>query len=76
MELVFEQQSIDYLRQKLLMLSLFDDVAVFHDENDVRFTDGRKPMCNDKARPALHHLGKGMLDLQLGSRIDGACCLV
>ena len=51
-------------------------MAVLHDQNHIRLADGRQAVSNDKARAALHHGGKRLLDLQLGARVDGAGRLV
>ena len=58
------------LFEQLLMTALFDDVAVLHNEDDVAFLDGREPVCDNKARPALHHLGERLLNADLGEGID------
>ena len=55
--------------KELLVVSLFDDVTVFHDEDNVRFANGGKAVCNDETRPAFHHLRKGVLYLYFGTGI-------
>ena len=57
------------LFEQLLVAALLDDVSVLHDEDNVALLDRRKSVSNDKARPALHHLGKRLLDTDLGQGI-------
>ena len=33
-------------------------------------------MCHDKAGAAFHHVGKGLLDLDLSTGIDAGGCLI
>ena len=58
------------------MVALFDDIAVFHYQDDIRTLDGGEAMGYDKAGAAFHHRGKCILDLDLGTGIDGGCCLI
>ena len=51
------------LRQQALVIALFDDITVLHHQNDIRFLDGGQSVGDDKACSALHHGGKGVLDL-------------
>lgn len=64
------------LCQEGFMVALFDDIAVFHYQDDISTLDGGKAVGYDKAGAAFHHRGKGILDLDLGTGIDGGCCLV
>ena len=64
------------LRKQLLMAPLLRNIAVPHRENDIRISDGRKPVHNHKARAALHELLHGTLDQMLCPRIDGGGRLV
>ena len=64
------------LRQKLLVISLLDDVAVLHDKNQVRIADRRQPVSDHKASAALHQLIHRPLDPMLRAGIDGARGLV
>ena len=58
------------------MVALFDDIAVFHYQDDIRTLDGGETMGYDKAGTAFHHRGKSILDLDLGTGIDGGGCLI
>ena len=53
------------------MVALFDDVAVLHNQDDIRIADGGKAMGNNETCSALHQLVKGSLDFHFGSCIDG-----
>ena len=58
------------------MVALFDDIAVFHYQDDISALDGGKTMGYDKAGAAFHHRGKCILDLHLCTGIDGRGCLI
>ena len=58
------------LFKHLFVRALLDDMTLVHNKNDVRFTDRRKSVSNNKARPALHHSGKGFLNSNLGVAVD------
>ena len=52
------------------MVALFDDIAVFHYQDDISALDGGESVAYDKAGAAFHHRGKCILDLDLGTGID------
>ena len=54
------------------MLALFDDIAVFHNQNQIRIADGGKSVSNNKAGSSFHQTIHGLLDLLLRSGIYGA----
>lgn len=56
--------------QELLVVTLLEDVAIFHDEDYVGLTDGGKSVGYDKAGSALHHLIKGFLDTNFCAGIN------
>ena len=58
------------------MFSLFYDVAVPHDQDEIGFPDCGEPVGYDEGCYTFHHLGEGVLDFQLGSGIDGGCSLI
>ena len=58
------------------MVALFDDVSVFHYQDDISALDGGESVGYDKAGAAFHHRGKCILDLDLGTGIDGGGCLI
>ena len=64
------------LCQEGFMVALFDDIAVFHYQDDIRTLDGGETMGYNKAGAAFHHRGKCILDLDLGTGIDGGGCLI
>ena len=64
------------LCQEGFMVALFDDVSVFHYQDNISTLDGGETMGYDKAGAAFHHRGKCILDLDLGTGIDGGGCLI
>lgn len=64
------------LGEQILMLSLLNDVTVFHDQDDVGIANGGQSVCHDKACATVHHAGKRILDFQLGARINGGGSLI
>ena len=58
------------------MCTLLDDVSVFHNENDVGVADRRETVRDNEARTALHQLGHGFLDQDLGTCVDRRCRFV
>mgnify|MGYP002508679820 CR=1 FL=1 len=59
-----------------LMISLLDDITVFHNKDHIRLLDRRQPVRYDKTGPAFHHGCKSLLDLNFGSCIDRGCRFV
>ena len=59
------------LFQQLLMGSLFDDLAIPHYKDQIRFLNGSQSMGYDKAGSALHHSVECLLDLQFCAGING-----
>ena len=64
------------LCHKRFVIAQFDDVAVFHYENNVGFANGGQAVRNDKRRFALCCGGKRILNFKLGAGVDGRGCLV
>ena len=58
-------------REQFFVISLLDDVSVFHDENQIRITNRGQPVGDDEACSALHQVIHGFLDLDFGSGVDG-----
>ena len=58
------------------MRTLFNDVAVAHNEDDIALFDRRQAVGDNKARPAAHHLGKRLLNAYLGEGVDRGSRLV
>ena len=44
------------------MVALFDDVSVFHYQDDISALDGGKSVGYDEASAAFHHFGECVLD--------------
>ena len=49
--------------QKFPVVSLLDDIAVLHDENDIGFADGGEAVGDNETGSALHQTGKGFLNV-------------
>ena len=58
------------------MRALFDDMSRIHHKDEIGVLDRRKAVRDNKARPALHELGKGVLHQVLGAGVDVARRLV
>ena len=56
-----------------LMAATFDDTAAIENMNHISMLNGRKPVCDDDGRPALHQNFKRILNLPLGFGIKRAC---
>ena len=76
-ELALIQLCIEpFLLQQFLMLAGLQNMSVLHNQNHIRFLNGRQPVCHHKARPSLHQFLECFLDTDLCHRIDGRCRLV
>lgn len=49
---------------------LLEDFAILDDENQIRDTNGREAMGNDKAGPILQHVRQAVLNLPLRLRVN------
>ena len=58
------------------MFSLFDDITVFHDEDEVCIPDGGQSVSNNEACSSFHQVIHCFLDADFGSGIYGAGCFV
>jgi len=58
--------------QQILVLALFDDVAVVHHHNQVRVADGGQTVRDDETGAILHQLVHGFPDQDFGAGIDRA----
>ena len=62
--------------QQGLMVALLHDLSVPHHQDHVGGFDCGKTVRYDKGCSPLHHKGKGVLDLQLHTGVDGGGRLV
>ena len=58
------------LCDQIIMSTLLNNAAVFHNKDQVCVSDRRKAMGNDKAGSAFHHPFEGFLNLQFCSCIN------
>ena len=58
------------------MVSLLHNISVIHYKDHIRLSDRRQTVSHDKAGSALHHTGKGLLDVHLRSSVNGGRGLI
>ena len=58
------------------MITLFDDITIYHDEDDVSILNGGQAMGNDKASPSHHELAESLLNQNFCPSIDGGSRLI
>ena len=61
---------------ELLMITMFDDIAIYHDEDDVSILNSRQAMGDDKASPSYHKLAEGLLNQDFCPSIDRGSRLI
>ena len=64
------------LFEQLVVPALLDDIAVAHNQNNVAVLDCGQAVGDNKARLALHHLGKRLLNADFGQGVNRARRLV
>ena len=64
------------LGEELIVAALLHNVAVPHDENQIRVLNGGEAVGDDEAGAAFHQIGHGLLDEVLGAGIHGGGGLV
>ena len=62
--------------QQLTVIALLNDFSVLHNQDHIGGFDGGKTVGNDERGAPLHHSGKGVLDLQFHTGINGGGGLV
>ena len=58
------------------MITMFDDIAVYHDEDDVRILNSGQTMGDDKASPSHHELAESLLNQDFCPSINGGSRLI
>ena len=58
-------------REQFFVISLLDDISVFHNKNQIRITNRGQSMRNNEACSAFHQDIQGLLHLDFGSAVDG-----
>ena len=55
---------------------MFDNIAIYHDEDDVRILNCGQAMGNDKASPSHHELAESLLNQDFCPGIDRGSRLI
>ena len=58
------------------MISLFDNISIFHHKNHICIFNCRQSMRNNKARSSFHQVIHRLLDKSLCTSIYRRCCLI
>ena len=58
------------------MIPMFDDIAVYHDEDDVRILNSGQSMGNDEASTTHHELAESLLNQDFCPSINGGSRLI
>ena len=58
------------------MIPMFDDIAIYHDEDDVSILNSRQAVGDDKASTSHHELAESLLNQDFCPSIDGGSRLV
>ena len=61
---------------ELLVITMFDDIAIYHDEDDVSILNSRQTVGDDKASPSHHELAESLLNQNFCSGINRGSRLV
>ena len=58
------------------MIPMFDDIAIYHNEDDVSILNSRQAVGDDKASTPHHKLAESLLNQDFCPGIDGGSRLV
>ena len=61
---------------ELLVIPMFDDIAIYHDKDDVSILNSGQAVGDDKASPSHHELAESLLNQDFCSGINGGSRLV
>ena len=61
---------------ELLMITMLDDITIYHDEDDVSILNSRQAVGDDKASPSHHELAESLLNQNFCSGINRGSRLV
>ena len=61
---------------ELLVITMLDDITIYHDEDDVSILNSGQAMGDDKASPSHHELAESLLNQDFCSGIDGGSRLI
>ena len=58
------------------MIPMFDDITIYHEEDDVSILNSRQAMGVDKASPTHHELAESLLNQDFCPSINGGSRLI
>ena len=58
------------------MISIFDDITIYHDEDDVSILNSGQAVGDDKASPSHHELAESLLNQDFCPSINGGSRLI
>ena len=61
---------------ELLMITMFDDIAIYHNEDDVSVLNSGQAVGDDKTSTPHHELAESLLNQDFCPSIDGGSCLI
>ena len=61
---------------ELLMITMLDDITIYHDEDDVSILNSGQAVGDDKASPSHHELAESLLNQDFCPSIDRGCRLI
>ena len=61
---------------ELLVITMLDDITIYHNEDDVSILNSGQAVGDDKASPTHHELAESLLNQDFCSGIDGGSRLI
>ena len=61
---------------ELLVITMFYDISIYHDEDDVRILNSGQAVGDDKASPSHHELAESLLNQDFCPGINGGSRLI
>ena len=61
---------------ELLMIPMFDNITIYHDENDISILNSGQAVGDDEASTTHHELAESLLNQDFCSGIDGGSRLI
>ena len=67
---------ITVIFEQFIVCSLFHDLSVIQDQDQVRVLDGGDAVCDDEDRTGVVDVVQLLLDIALSLHVDGGCRVV